>query len=78
MADSNSKSRYRRILLKLSGEALMGDGKYGISSAVLTRIATEVQEIVAAGGRAANCRLSPVSTATTCPPSQGPPAIRAS
>src|SRR5215467_6338484 len=49
MADSNSKSRYRRILLKLSGEALLGDGKYGINSAVLTRIATEVQEIVAAG-----------------------------
>ena len=49
MADSNSKSRYRRVLLKLSGEALMGDGKYGINSAVLTRISTEVKEIVAAG-----------------------------
>src|SRR5262249_58319118 len=44
-----SKSRYRRILLKLSGEALLGEGKYGINSGVLTRIATEVQEIVAAG-----------------------------
>jgi len=49
MADSNSKSRYRRVLLKLSGEALMGDGKYGINSAVLTRLSTEVREIVAAG-----------------------------
>ena len=49
MVESNSKSRYSRILLKLSGEALMGDGKYGISSDVLNRIASEVREIVAAG-----------------------------
>src|SRR5258708_31317886 len=49
MADSNSKARYRRILLKLSGEALMGDGKYGISPAILTRIATEVKDVVASG-----------------------------
>jgi uridylate kinase len=49
MADSNSKTRYRRILLKLSGEALMGDGKYGISPAILTRIASEVKDVVASG-----------------------------
>jgi len=49
MADTNSKPRYRRILLKLSGEALMGEGKYGINSATLTRIASEVKEIVASG-----------------------------
>jgi uridylate kinase len=49
MADPNSKTRYRRILLKLSGEALMGDGKYGISPAVLTRIASEVKDVVASG-----------------------------
>ncbi len=49
MADSNSKTRYRRILLKLSGEALMGDSKYGISPAVLTRIASEVKDVVASG-----------------------------
>jgi uridylate kinase len=40
---------YRRILLKLSGEALMGDGKYGISPPTLSRIAAEVKEVVAAG-----------------------------
>jgi len=49
MADSSSKPRYRRILLKLSGEALMGEGKYGINSATLSRIASEVKEIVASG-----------------------------
>ncbi len=36
---------YRRILLKLSGEALMGDGDYGIEPAVIGRIAEEVHEI---------------------------------
>ena len=41
--------RYRRILLKLSGEALMGDGKYGIHPPTLIRIATEVGEVVKAG-----------------------------
>lgn len=41
--------RYKRILLKLSGEALMGDGKYGIHPPTLSRIATEVKEVVEAG-----------------------------
>jgi uridylate kinase len=41
--------RYRRVLLKLSGEALMGDGKYGISPPTLERIASEVGEVARAG-----------------------------
>jgi uridylate kinase len=41
--------RYRRILLKLSGEALMGDGKYGIDTPTLQRIAVEIGEVVKAG-----------------------------
>ncbi len=41
--------RYKRILLKLSGEALMGDGKYGIHPPTLTRIASEVKEVADAG-----------------------------
>ena len=36
---------YRRILLKLSGEALMGDDDYGISRDMLARIVSEVAEI---------------------------------
>src|SRR5260221_7747743 len=36
--------RYKRVLLKLSGEALMGDSKYGISPVTLARIADEVVE----------------------------------
>ncbi len=36
---------YRRVLLKLSGEALMGDQAFGIDPAVTTQIAQEVREI---------------------------------
>jgi len=37
---------YQRILLKLSGEALMGNSEFGIDPAVLDRLAHEVREIV--------------------------------
>ncbi len=40
---------YRRILLKLSGEALMGDGDYGIDPAVIGRLAVEVRDLAGAG-----------------------------
>jgi uridylate kinase len=40
---------YRRILLKLSGEALMGSAGFGIDPAVLRRLAAEVRELVDAG-----------------------------
>ena len=41
--------QYKRILLKLSGEALMGDGEYGIDSKVLSSYATEIHAIVQEG-----------------------------
>jgi uridylate kinase len=40
---------YQRLLLKLSGEALMGKGGYGIDVAVVDRIARDITEAVAAG-----------------------------
>jgi len=40
---------YRRILLKLSGEALMGDTDYGIEPAVIWRIAEEIHGLSSAG-----------------------------
>jgi uridylate kinase len=40
---------YKRVLLKLSGEALMGDQQYGIDPAVATRIAKDVGEIQTLG-----------------------------
>jgi len=39
------KPRYKRILLKLSGEALMGREPYGIDSEVLREVATEIREV---------------------------------
>ncbi|KPK20844.1 MAG: uridylate kinase [Nitrospira bacterium SG8_3] len=42
---SNKGPRYRRILLKLSGEALMGDESFGIDSAVLKAVASEVRAV---------------------------------
>ena len=40
---------YKRILLKLSGEALMGDDAYGINRATIVRMVREVREITALG-----------------------------
>ncbi|WP_136810603.1 UMP kinase [Desulfosediminicola flagellatus] len=40
---------YKRILLKLSGEALMGNDTYGINTDVLEFVADEIKEIVALG-----------------------------
>ncbi len=37
--------RYKRVLLKLSGEALMGEGGYGIDPAVTDRLARQVREL---------------------------------
>ncbi|MEN3950632.1 UMP kinase [Iodidimonas sp. SYSU 1G8] len=42
-------SPYRRILLKVSGEALMGDQSYGIDLATVDRIADDVKRVVTAG-----------------------------
>jgi uridylate kinase len=36
---------YRRVLLKLSGEALMGDGNYGIEPRVIEEIAEEIAKV---------------------------------
>lgn len=43
--------RYRRILLKLSGEALMGEGSYGIDRATLEGMAAQVARTAALGVR---------------------------
>ena len=40
---------YKRILLKLSGEALMGDDSYGINRVVIERIVSEIAEVVGLG-----------------------------
>ncbi|WP_163932986.1 UMP kinase [Paraferrimonas sp. SM1919] len=46
---TNPKPTLRRILLKLSGEALMGDEGFGIDPKVLDRMAQEIKELVELG-----------------------------
>ena len=41
--------KYKRVLLKLSGEALMGSHQYGIDSSVLSNYALEIKSIVETG-----------------------------
>lgn len=37
--------KYKRILLKLSGEALMGDKEFGVDTGVITTIAREIKDV---------------------------------
>lgn len=45
----SAKAKYKRVLLKLSGEALAGDGKSGINTTILAQIAADVQDAQAMG-----------------------------
>ena len=49
-----SDIRYKRVLLKLSGEALMGDGQYGIDPKVTDHLAKQVKELLAVGHEVAS------------------------
>ena len=49
MSAPSTELKYRRVLIKLSGEALMGDDAYGISPEVIRRIASEVNDLIEAG-----------------------------
>jgi uridylate kinase len=51
--DAAPPLRYRRLLLKLSGEALTGAGAYGIDMVVVDRLAREVAAATRAGARIA-------------------------
>jgi uridylate kinase len=46
---NETRLHYRRILLKLSGEALMGPGDYGIDPETLARIGREIRQVVDLG-----------------------------
>jgi len=48
-AGKTRRAAYRRLLLKLSGEALMGDDAYGVNRTVLDRIVGELREVKAMG-----------------------------
>lgn len=44
-----NRPRYKRVLLKLSGEALAGEQKYGIDPKTITEIAAEIKEVISCG-----------------------------
>ena len=47
--------QYNRILLKLSGESLMGEQKYGIDTRCLESYARQIHEIAEMGNPDRNC-----------------------
>jgi uridylate kinase len=49
MSEAGNQPVYKRVLLKLSGEALMGDAEYGIQPEVISRFANEISELNALG-----------------------------
>ena len=49
MTQTGSQPVFKRVLLKLSGEALMGDAEYGIQPEVISRFAKEISELSAQG-----------------------------
>jgi len=49
MPKSDNQSKYQRVLLKLSGEALMGDEAFGIDPKVLDRMALEIGQLIGIG-----------------------------
>ena len=46
---SKTQPRYKRVLLKLSGEALMGEHDFGIDPKVLDRMALEIGALIGIG-----------------------------
>ena len=49
MTTKPGTARYRRILVKLSGEALLGNEDYGIDPVILKRIAGEIRDLTQMG-----------------------------
>jgi uridylate kinase len=46
---SNMQPKFKRILLKLSGESLMGDKSFGLDSTVISKYAKEVKSVIELG-----------------------------
>ena len=46
---SDAKPRYKKILLKMSGEVLMGDAMFGIDTKTIEAVAEDIKEVVDAG-----------------------------
>ncbi|HUY69341.1 MAG TPA: hypothetical protein VMV79_08580, partial [Alphaproteobacteria bacterium] len=48
-APANTTARYKRVLVKLSGEALMGEREYGLDPDTVERVAEEIKTVTAMG-----------------------------
>src|SRR6201995_6080794 len=48
-SETHMPTAYKRVLLKLSGEALMGDDAFGINRATIERMVADVAEVVRLG-----------------------------
>lgn len=46
---SASPLKYKRVMLKMSGEVLMGKGEYGLDPATVTRVAQDIKQVVDMG-----------------------------
>jgi uridylate kinase len=49
MPDTAPSHKYQRVLLKISGESLMGERSYGIDPAMVTRVAEEIKNVIKQG-----------------------------
>ena len=49
MPDTDPSHKYQRVLLKISGESLMGERSYGIDPAMVTRVAEEIKNVIKQG-----------------------------
>jgi hypothetical protein len=59
------RPRFHRILLKLSGEALMGEGQFGIDPDAVSRLAEEIKSAVADGQSCASSSAAATSSAAS-------------
>ena len=68
-AETAAKPAYKRILLKLSGEALMGEDSFGINRTVLARMVEEIKSVVELGVQVATSSAAshPAPPAWTAP-----------
>jgi len=44
-----SETKYKRVMLKLSGEALAGESEYGIDTAIISKIARQIKQVMDQG-----------------------------
>ena len=62
-ATHDARYQYPRVLLKISGESLMGSQSYGIDPEMVATVAREVRDVVASGLKPASSLVVAISSA---------------